>query len=187
MIVVMDGGYLSESSTSLYLRGKSRQSGVRSSIRKGWYLRDIGDPSKDQLLEISLNDHVLDRSHGNFQEIGICSVGEMRIDFSARTSIQSHELVHEVFACLFSTTGIALEIGEAKFRNRTVLDLGLEYIHLVQEKDQCRVLEPMRIGNRLPQHQCFLHLILPKSAFIDRCQLLYSRHLYPLPDIDHIR
>ena len=78
--------------------------------RKGWYLRNIGDRSEDQLLEISLDDHVLDGSHGNFQEIGVCSVGEMRINFSARASVQSHEFVHKVFACLFSTAGIALEI-----------------------------------------------------------------------------
>jgi hypothetical protein len=84
----------------------------------------------------------------------------MRVDFPARTSIQSHELVHKVFACLFSTASIALEIGEAEFGDWAVLDLGLEYIHLIQEKDQSRILEPMGIGNRLPQHQSFLHLIL---------------------------
>jgi hypothetical protein len=107
-----------------------------------------------------LNDHVLNRGHRNFQKIGICSVGEVRVDLSARTAVQSHKLVHKVFARLFRAGGIALEIGEAKFGDWAVFDFGLEYVHLVQEKDQSRILEPMGIGNRLPQHQSFLHLIL---------------------------
>ena len=97
-----------------------------------------------------MDDHILDGRHCDLQEIGICGIGEMRIDFSARTSIQSHEFFHKVFACLLRIGCIALEIGEAEFGDRAMSDLGLEYIHLVQEKDQSRTLEPMRIGNRLP-------------------------------------
>jgi hypothetical protein len=107
-----------------------------------------------------LDDHVLNRSHCDLQKIRVRSVGEMRIDFSARTTIESHELVHKVFARLLRVGGIALEIREAEFGDWAVSNLGLEYIHLVQEKDQRRILEPMRIGNRLPQHQSFLHLVL---------------------------
>jgi len=43
-----------------------------------------------------------------------------------------------------------MEIGEAKFGDGAVTDLGLEDVHLIKEKDQSRVLEPMRVGNRLP-------------------------------------
>ena len=43
-----------------------------------------------------------------------------------------------------------MEIGEAKFGDGAMTDLGLEDVHLIKEKDQSRVLEPMRVGNRLP-------------------------------------
>jgi hypothetical protein len=171
---VLDGGVfgawgVSESSTSLYLcvtykRRAGRSDPFFNSVRKAGIFVTSEGRLEDQFLEVSLDDHVLDRGHRNFQKIGIRGIGEMRINFPARTSIQSHELVHKVFACLFSAAGIAMEIGEAEFGDWAVLDLGLEYVHLIQEKDQSRILEPMGIGNRLPQHQSFLHLILQRVS-----------------------
>ena len=112
-----------------------------------------------------MNDHILNGSHCDFEKIGISCVCEMAVYFSSWTSVQSDKLVHEILARLLPACCVTLEIGEAEFGDGTVSNLGLEYVHLIQEKDQCRILEPMRIGNRLPQHQSFLHLILQMVSF----------------------
>ena len=67
-----------------------------------------------------MDDHVLDGGHRNLQQIGVRGVREMRVDFSAWTSIQSNEFVHEILACLLSIGGIAVEIREAVFGDRAV-------------------------------------------------------------------
>lgn len=90
-----------------------------------------------------MDDHVLNRGHRNLQQIGISSVREMRVDFSTRTSIQRNEFVHEVLACLLCIGGIAVEVREAVLGDGAVGDFRLEEIHLIQEKDQGRVLEPV--------------------------------------------
>lgn len=39
-------------------------------------------------------------------------------------------------------------------------DFGFEEVHLVEEEDEGGGLEPVRVGDRFPQHEGFLHLIL---------------------------
>lgn len=87
------------------------------------------------------------RCHCDFEEICIRRIGEVRVDLSAWTPVQSHEFIHEISACLFPVGGIALEIGKAAFGDWNRSDFRLEEIHLVQEKNQCRVFEPMRVSN----------------------------------------
>ena len=93
--------------------------------------------SEYQLLEISLNDHVLNRAHCNFEKIGIRSICEVTVYLSRGCSIQSYELVHEVFASLLPALGVALEILKAEFCDGASCNLRLEQIDLVQEKDKC--------------------------------------------------
>ena len=62
---------------------------------------------KYKFLKILLDDHVLDRVHGDLEKIGIRRVGEMSIDISCRISIQRYEFVHEVFAGCLPVSGIA--------------------------------------------------------------------------------
>lgn len=90
-----------------------------------------------------MDDHILNGGHGDFKKVGIGSVGEMPINFSCRTSIQSHEFIHKVFTCLLPALGISLEIRESVFGNWTVDDFLLEEIDLVEKENESRVFEPM--------------------------------------------
>ena len=87
--------------------------------------------SEDQLLKISLNDHVLDRHHGDLEEGGIGGVGEVAIDFSCRSAIEGHEFLHEICAGLLPAGGITSKIREAEFGDRVGGYLLLEDVDLV--------------------------------------------------------
>lgn len=116
-------------------------------ILKAWLRTDRGSLSKDQLLKISLYDHVLYGSHCNLEKIGIGSVCKMAINFTSRASVQGNKFVHEIFGCLLPACSISLEIRESEFGNGAVTNLCFKQVDLVQEEDQRRVFEPMRIGN----------------------------------------
>ena len=58
-MIVVDGGYLSRRHRYICVaRAGNLMYGLR--FVKTWYLRNIDNPSEDQLLEISLDDHILD-------------------------------------------------------------------------------------------------------------------------------
>lgn len=94
-----------------------------------------------------MDDHVLNRSHRDFEEIGVGCVCEMAIDFSVGAAVQGGKLVHEVLARLLPAGCVALEVGKAEFGDGALRDLCLEQINLVEEQNERGVLEPMRIRN----------------------------------------
>lgn len=120
---------------------------LEGGILKAWLRTDRGSLSKDQLLKISLYDHVLHGTHSDLEEIGIGSVCKVAINFTSRASVQGNKFVHEIFRRLLPACSISLEIGEAELGDWTVTKLGFKQVNLVQEEDQCRVFEPMRVGN----------------------------------------
>ena len=90
-----------------------------------------------QFLEISLDDHVLNRCHGDFEKIGIRSICEVTIYLPRGCAIQRDELVHKIFAGLLPALCIALEVLKAKFGDGASCDLRLEKVDLVQKEDEC--------------------------------------------------
>ena len=80
-----------------------------------------------------MDDHVLDRGHGDFQEISIGCVCKVAIYFALWRSVQVDEFVHKVFAGLLPALCIPLEIGEPEFGDRAGSDLTLEKVNLVEE------------------------------------------------------
>ena len=94
-----------------------------------------------------MDDHILNGSHGDFEKIGVGCVCEVAVDFSCWSSVESYELVHEVFARLLPACRVALEIGEPEFGDWALGNLGLEQIDLVEEQDEGGLLEPVRVGD----------------------------------------
>jgi hypothetical protein len=87
--------------------------------------------SEDQLLEISLDDHVLDRHHCDLKEGSIGGVGEVAVDFSCGGTIEGHKFLHKVCAGLLRAGGVTRKIREAKFGDRAGSYLLLEDVDLV--------------------------------------------------------
>lgn len=110
----------------------------------------IGNSSQYQLLKVSLDDHILNRGHRNLEKVRICCICEMAVHFARRCSVESYELVAEVFARLLPVGGVASEIRKPIFRNRTLCHFLLEEIHFIKEEDESRILEPVGVGDRLP-------------------------------------
>lgn len=98
---------------------------------------------QNQSLKILLNDHVLDRGHGNFQKICVGSICEVGVNLPSLIPVESNKLVHEVLACLLPARRVALKVREAKFGDGARGNFGLEQIDFVQEQDKRGVLEPM--------------------------------------------
>lgn len=119
-----------------------------------------GCRSQNELLQIALYDHVLDRSHCDLEEVRIGGIREMTVDLLLWIPVQSTELVHEVFAGLLPVIWRTVVVCEAVLCDRVSRQLLLEEIHFVEEKDQGRLGEPMGVGNRFPEHQRLVHLIL---------------------------
>jgi len=105
--------------------------------------RGSGRCLENQSLEVSLDDHVLYRSHGNFKEIRIRGVGEMTIDLSRGRSVQGNEFIHKVFAGLLPTGCVSLEVRKSGFSDGAGSNLRLEQIDFIKEEDKCRALKPM--------------------------------------------
>lgn len=117
-------------------------------------------PLQDKLFEVPLDDHVLYGTHGDLQKIGIGRVCEMPIDLFFRIPVQRAKLVHEVLAGLLSIVWGTMIISEAVVRYRAPRQLLLEKVDLVEEQNQGRLGEPVRVGDRLPEHQGLVHLVL---------------------------
>ena len=84
----------------------------------------------------------------------------MAVDLAALRAIERNELVTEVFARFLPRGGIPAKVGKAVFGDRGDGDFGFEEIHFVEEEDEGRVLEPVRVGDGFPEHEGFLHLVL---------------------------
>lgn len=79
------------------------------------YGRGTSEPgdSQDQLLQVPLYNHVLHRRHSDLQQVRICCVREVPVDFLLGIPIQRLEFVHEVLASLLMVLGGTAVVGEA--------------------------------------------------------------------------
>lgn len=93
--------------------------------------------SEDQLFQIPLYDHVLDRSHRNFEEVRVCGVRKVAVNFLLGVAIQRAEFIHEVLARLLPIVGLSVVVRETMLGDWAFCQLFLEKIHLVKEQDQC--------------------------------------------------
>ena len=84
----------------------------------------------------------------------------MAVDFLLRVSVESSELVQEVFAGSLVIVLGSVVIGKTVVADGALGEFLAEKVHFVKEEDEGGLGEPMRIGNGFPQHQCFVHLIL---------------------------
>lgn len=100
-----------------------------------------------ELLQVALNNHVLHRGHGDFEKICVGGVGKVAINLLLRVPVQRLELVQEVLASGLVVILGAMVIGEAVVGDGALGQLLLEQVHLVEEQDQGRLGEPMRIGD----------------------------------------
>jgi hypothetical protein len=91
---------------------------------------------QDQLVEVTLDNHVLYGAHGDFEEIGIGCVGEVPVNLLVGVAVQGAELVHEEFARAFPVGGVAVIVGEAMLADRAVGKLGFKEIHFIEEEDE---------------------------------------------------
>lgn len=113
-----------------------------------------------ELVQIPLNNHILHTLHRNLQQVGVRCVGEVAIDLLVWVAVEGAELVHEVLAGRLPVAWVALEIWETVLGDWVSADLLLEKIHLVEEENEGRVGEPLRVSDGLPKHERFLHLVL---------------------------
>lgn len=121
-----------------------RHATIAVSVRRGG---QEGDGSQHELVEVALDDHVLNGIHGDLEQVGVGGVCEVAVDLLLRVAVQGAELVEEVLGGGFGVGGVADEVGEAVLGDGVVFDLGLEEIHLVEEEDQGRAREPLRVGD----------------------------------------
>ena len=124
--------------------------------------------SQDELVQVPLDDHVLHGVHGDLEQVRIGGVCEVAVDLLLRVAVERAELVEEVLGGRLPVGGVAGEVGEAVLGDRVRLDLRLEQVHLVEEEDERRAREPLRVRDRFPQHQSFLHLVLDGGVSGDR-------------------
>ena len=115
---------------------------------------------QDELIQISLNNHILDTLHCNLEQIRVRRIREMSVDFLMWVSVQRTELVHEVFRSGLPVRWVALEVWKTVLGYRVVGHLLFEEVHFVEEEDQGAVGEPLRVGDGFPKHEGFLHLVL---------------------------
>lgn len=132
---------------------------MRASRKALLKMRKVTPTLEYELIKIALDDHILHRGHGDLEQVGVGGIGEVAVDFLLWVAVQGAELVHEVLGYLLPVCRVANEICEAVLLHGGVWKLLLEQIHLVEEKNQRRPGEPLRVGNRLPQHERFLHLV----------------------------
>jgi hypothetical protein len=86
---------------------------------------------EDQLLEPLLDDHVLDRRHGDLEERRVGGVSEMAVDFSCGVAIESHEFLHKVGAGLLLAGAVTRKVRESKLGGWAGRNLLLEEVDLV--------------------------------------------------------
>lgn len=84
----------------------------------------------------------------------------MAVYLLIRIPVERSELVHEVLARLLVVIGRAMVVGEAVLCYWAPRKLLLEEIGLVEEDDEGRFGEPVGIGDRLPEHEGLVHLVL---------------------------
>lgn len=123
----------------------------------GWVVRGY---LQDKLVQVSLDDHVLYGLHGDLEQVGVGGIGEVAVNLLMWVAVECSELVHEVLAGGLPVRWVALKVWEAVLGDWVVCDLLFEEIHLVKEENEGGVGEPLGVGNRLPQHESFLHLVL---------------------------
>lgn len=96
-------------------------------------------------MKVLLDNHVLHRVHGCFQQRRIGSIGVVNVNLSVRNSIDSAESVREISGCSIEVVVRAVEIWEM-FRNGGDVEFALEEIDFVQEQDDGFSLEPLAIN-----------------------------------------
>lgn len=132
--------------------------------------------SQDELMKVRLDNHILHAVHSDLQEVCVCRVGGMRIDFLARVPIQAAELLVEKPARGLQVRWIAGVFGEV-LGDRVRGELIPEQVDLIEKEDDGRSQEPLRVGNGLEKHQRLTHLILPTQRVSDgRLQIPSSHH-----------
>ena len=132
----------------------------RIALPGGEQVRTCKYPLQDKLLQVPLDDHILYGTHCDLEQVCICGIREMAVDLLFRVAVERAKLVHEVLAGLHPVIRGAVVVGEAVVGDRALCQLLLEQIHLVEEKNERRFGEPMRVGNRLPEHERLVHLVL---------------------------
>ena len=78
-----------------------------------------------------MDNHVLDRRHGDLEERSVGGVSEMAVDLSCRVAIKSHEFLHKVGAGLLPDSAVTPEVRESKFSDWAGSNLLLEEVNLV--------------------------------------------------------
>lgn len=109
--------------------------GVESGECYYWCCHVLRAASQNELVQVALNDHVLNRRHGDFEEVRVSRVGEVSIDLLLGVSVERSELVHEVFADLLPIRLVAGVVDKSVLVDRAKGKLFLEEIHLVEEED----------------------------------------------------
>lgn len=110
-------------------------------------------------MEVLLDDHVLHRVHGCFQQRRVGSIGVVNVDFSIRDSVDSAESIGEIPGGGIKVVIRAAEIGEVLGDGGDV-EFSFEEIDFVQEQDNGFSLEPFAVDQRLEEHHCLVHLVL---------------------------
>jgi len=95
-------------------------------------------------MEVLLDDHVLDRIHGRFQQRGVCGVGIMDIDLAVWDAVDAAEPVREVPRCGIKVRIRACVVGEV-VGNGGDGEFSFEEIDLVKEKDDGFPFKPLAV------------------------------------------
>lgn len=115
-------------------------------------------------MEVLLDDHILDRVHGCFQQSRVRSVCVMNVDFTFRHPVDAAEAIGEIFGGRFEIrTGTS--VVREMFGDRRHSQFPLKKVHLIEEQDDGLLLEPFTVCQGLEEHHSFVHLVLiPKSS-----------------------
>lgn len=110
-------------------------------------------------MKVFLDDHILNRVHGRFEQRRIGGVRVMDIDLTIRNAVNAAESVGKIPRRGIEVRIGAIEIGEV-FGYRRNMKLPLEEIDLVQEENDWLSLEPLAIHQGLKEHHRLVHLVL---------------------------
>lgn len=86
----------------------------------------------------------------------------MRVDSSTSRFVDILKAIGKIICC--SGHPRTMKIWEMR-RYWRVSQLSLEYINLIQEKNDRLVLEPYAVNQGVEKRRCFVHLILGKSRY----------------------
>lgn len=110
-------------------------------------------------MEVLLDNHILDRVHGRFEQGRVGSVCIMNVDFTIRDPVDPTESVRKI-SCGCVEIGIGTGVIREVLRYRGNGEFPLEKIDLIEEQDDRLALEPFPIDQGLEKHHRFVHLIL---------------------------